>query len=58
VQVTGRDYHAQDHEGIPHQSIRRASIEEVRELHQVQEVEGHCGGLEIKRSQIGGSGPT
>ena len=48
VQVTGRGYHAQDHEGIPHKSIRRASIEEVRELDEVQEVEGLCGGLEIE----------
>ena len=41
VQVTGRGYHAQDHEGVPHKSIRRASIEEVRE-------EGLCCGLEIE----------
>jgi len=33
VQVTGRSYHAQDHEGVPHESIRCASIEEVREFH-------------------------
>ena len=38
VQVTGRSYHAQDHEGIPHESIRSASIEEVRELD--EEIEG------------------
>jgi len=31
-----------------HNSIRRASIEEVRELDEVQEVEGLCGGLEIE----------
>jgi len=37
----------QDHEGVPHESIRRASIEEVRELHEAQEVEGLCVGLEI-----------
>ena len=49
VQVTGRGYHAQDHEGVPHKSIRRASIEEVRELDEVQEVEGLCGGLEIEK---------
>ena len=30
VQVTGRSYHAQDHGGVPHESIRSASIEEVR----------------------------
>ena len=39
VQVTGRSYHAQDHEGVPHESIRSASIEEVRELDEAQEVE-------------------
>ncbi len=39
VQVTDRSYHAQDHEGVPHESIRRASIEEVRELDEAQEVE-------------------
>ena len=48
VQVTGRGYHAQDHEGVPHKSIRRASIEEVNELDEVKEVEGLCGGLEIE----------
>jgi hypothetical protein len=48
VQVTGRGYHAQDHEGIAHESIRSASIEEVRELHEAQEVEGLCGGLMIE----------
>ena len=32
MQVTGRSYHAQDHEGVPHKSIRSTSIEEVREL--------------------------
>jgi len=48
VQVTGRGYHAQDHEGAPHESLRRASIEEVRKLHEAQEVEGLCGGLVIE----------
>jgi hypothetical protein len=48
VQVTGRSYHAQDHEGVPHESIRRASIEEVRELDEAQEVEGLRVGLEIE----------
>ncbi len=48
MQVTGRGYHAQDHEDVPHKSIQRASIEEVRELDEVQEVEGLCGGLEIE----------
>ena len=48
VQVTGRSYHAQDHEGIPHESIRSASIEEVRKLDEAQEVEGLGVGLEIK----------
>ena len=48
VQVTGRGYHAQDHEGVPHKRIRRASIEEVRELDEVKKVEGLCGGLEIE----------
>ena len=48
VQVPGRSYHAQDHEGVPHESIRRASIEEVRELDEAQEVEGLGVGLEIK----------
>jgi len=48
VQATGRGYHAQDHEGVPHKSIRRASIEEVCELDEVQEVKGLCGGLEIE----------
>jgi len=31
-----------------HESMRCASIEEVRELHEAQEVEGLCGGLEIE----------
>jgi len=48
VQVTGRSYHAQDQKGVPHESIRRTSIEEVRELHEAQEVEDLCGGLEIE----------
>ena len=48
VQVPGRSYHAQDHEGIPHESIRSASIEEVRELDEAQEVEGLGVGLEIE----------
>jgi hypothetical protein len=48
LQVTGRSYHAQDHEGVQHESIRRASIEEVRELHEAQEVEDLCAGLEIE----------
>ena len=48
VQVTGRSYHAQDHEGVPHESIRSASIEEVRELDEAQEVEGLGVGLEIE----------
>jgi hypothetical protein len=48
MQVMGRGYHAQDHEGV----------EEVRELDEVQEVEGLCGGLRSRRSQIGGSEPV
>jgi hypothetical protein len=47
VKITGRRYHAHDHEGVPYEGIRRASIEEVRELHEAQEVEGLCGGLVI-----------
>jgi hypothetical protein len=39
VQVTGRSNHAQDHESVPHESIRRASIEEFRELDEAQKVE-------------------
>ena len=48
VQVTGRSYHAQDHEGVPHESIRSASIEEVRELDEAENVEGLGAGLEIE----------
>ena len=48
VQITGRSYHAQDHEGVPHESIRSAFIEEVRELDEAQEVEGLGVGLEIE----------
>ena len=48
MQVTGRGNHAQDHEGVPHKSMRRASIEAISELDEVQEVEGLCGGLEIE----------
>jgi len=68
VQITGRGYHAQDHEGVPHKSIRRASIEEVRELHEAQEMEGLCCGLEIEEvpdrrertgmSRISSKGPS
>ena len=48
VKATGRGYHAQDHEGVPYEGNRRASIEEVRELYEAQEVEGLCGGLVIE----------
>ena len=48
VQVACRSHHAQDHEGVPHKSIRRSSIEEVRELDEAQEVEGLSAGLEIE----------
>ena len=48
MQVPGRSYHAQDHEGVPHESIRSTSIEEVRELDEAQEMEGLGVGLEIK----------
>jgi len=48
LQVTGRGYYAQDHESVPHKSIRRAPIEEIRELHEAEEVKGLCGGLEIE----------
>ena len=34
-------YHAKDHEGVPHEGIRRASVDEVRELLEAQEVEVH-----------------
>ena len=62
LEVTGRSYHAQDHEGVPHESIRshweswqqkvtkinKINKKEVRELDEAQEVEGLGVGLEIE----------
>ena len=36
MEVARRGYHAKDHEGVPHEGIRRASVDEVRELLEVQ----------------------
>ena len=40
MEVSRRGYHAEDHEGVPQEGIRRASVDEVRELLEVQKMEG------------------
>ena len=40
MEVSRRGYHAEDHEGVPQEGIWRASVDEVRELLEVQEMEG------------------
>ena len=48
VKVTGRGYHAQGHKCVSYEGILRASIEEVRELHEAHDVESLRCGLVIE----------
>jgi hypothetical protein len=48
MEVAHRGHHAKDHEGLPNEGIRRASVDEVRELLYVQEVEGLHVGLSVE----------
>ena len=48
MKVARRGYHAKDHEGVPHEGIRRASVDDIREFPEVQEVEGLHGGLAVE----------
>ena len=48
MEVSCRGYHAKDHERIPHEGIRCVSVDEVRELLEVQEVEGLHVGLAVE----------
>ena len=48
MEVASRGYHAKDHEGVPQEGIWRASVDEVRELLEVQEVEGLHVGLAVE----------
>ena len=40
MEVSRCGYHAEDHEGVPQEGIWRASVDEFRELLEVQEMEG------------------